>query len=600
MSRLTSEDSTSKHSITRARVSKTPRSRASAVGCLLLFGLPFALGGLFVGGLAAKALLKSFEARSWVEVPAEILSAELEVSTDSDSTTYSVAASYRYQYRGETFAGSRVSFHSGKDNIGSYHQDTAAKLKRARADGVSIPCYVNPENPREAVLFRQVRWGLVTFMGLFGLLFAGVGFGIMIFGFIGSRRVAEDERRQEDNPLEPWKWKPAWAEGRIRSSNLNKLKFAAGFALFWNLISLPVLFLVPAEITEKGNYLAALGLIFPLLGIGMIVWAIRSFLRWRRFGESVLEMPKVPGVVGGPLAGVIRANMARPPASSFSQTLSCLRLRRTGSGKNRSTQETVLWQERHGIKRSAISTTGGEVAIPVLFAIPYDARETDETDSDDRTVWRLEVTAEMPGIDYSASFEVPVFTTEESSPTFQVQEEAVGAMVVEIPDEELLRQSRVEIEPLPGGGSRFHFPMARFPGQAAGLTIFLLFWGGAIGLMINGDVPFLFPLIFALFGVLILLATLDLWLGIQQIDASTRGLVLRSGLVAPLFVRTLGTENIAEIRAAEGMRSGNRVYYDVKVRSRGGKERSAGKRLDDKKQAELIVRLVQEALGPGR
>ncbi len=565
---------------------------------MVLFGLPFALAGLFAGGFAAKSLVKAFEARSWVEVPAQILSAELEVSSGSDSTTYSVNARYRYTYRGKTYTGTRVSFHGGADNIGSFHQDTAAKLREAQTTDALVPCYVDPEAPEEAVLFRQVRWGMVMFLGLFGLLFGGVGFGIMIFGVIGSRRVAADERRQQEKPQEPWTWKQDWADGRILSSNKKTLIFSTGFALFWNLISLPVLFIVPTEVSEKGNYLALLGLVFPLVGFGLIIWAVRSWLRWRRFGESIFEMPKVPGIVGGPLAGVVRATMARPPETSFRQTLSCVQIRRTSSGKNSNTTEKVIWQERRKIKRSSLTSTGKEVTIPVFFAIPYDARETDEKDSSNRTVWRLEVEAEVPGIDYSASFEVPVFMTPESSPIYEPQEEVVEAVVEKLPDEELLRLSRVEVEPLSGGGHRFHFPMARYPGQAAGLTLFLALWGGAIALMLHLDAPFLFPLAFGLFGMLILFGVLDLWLGIQQIDASPRDLVLRSGLVAPLFVRTLGAEDIAEIRAAEGMRSGKHLFYDVKVRSRGGKERVAGKRLAEKDQAELIVRMIQQSLGP--
>ena len=48
------------------------------LGCLILFALPFAAGGLVVGYLASRSLITWYEARQWVETPARILQADLE------------------------------------------------------------------------------------------------------------------------------------------------------------------------------------------------------------------------------------------------------------------------------------------------------------------------------------------------------------------------------------------------------------------------------------------------------------------------------------------------------------------------------------------
>ena len=97
------------------------------------------------------------------------------------------------------------------------------------------------------------------------------------------------------------------------------------------------------------------------------------------------------------------------PLNGIQTKLSCVRPRTTGSGKNRSTPETVLWQDQH-------QTAGGMTdAIAVRFAIPADRRATDDTDPDDQIVWRLNTRAELPGVDFAAQFEVPVFKTTPSS-----------------------------------------------------------------------------------------------------------------------------------------------------------------------------------------
>jgi hypothetical protein len=47
----------------------------------------------------------------------------------------------------------------------------------------------------------------------------------------------------------------------------------------------------------------------------------------------------------------------------------------------------------------------------VEFQIPSDCEPSDERNPNDRTLWRLTASAKVPGIDYSATFEVPVFKT---------------------------------------------------------------------------------------------------------------------------------------------------------------------------------------------
>ena len=78
--------------------------------------------------------------------------------------------------------------------------------------------------------------------------------------------------------------RPEWASGQIVSSEKTKMIFAIAFTFFWCVVSLPLVFFLPAEIYEKGNTIALVGLVFPAVGIGLLIWAARLVGRFWKFG----------------------------------------------------------------------------------------------------------------------------------------------------------------------------------------------------------------------------------------------------------------------------------------------------------------------------
>ena len=93
----------------------------------------------------------------------------------------------------------------------------------------------------------------------------------------------------------------------------------------------------------------------------------------------------------------------------------------TGSGKNRSTSERILWTDEQQ------AGTGVGDAVPVAFYIPNDCRETDSDNADNIVLWRLKVTAKEPGVDDAAQFEVPVFKVAETPEQIQPSGSLAGA-----------------------------------------------------------------------------------------------------------------------------------------------------------------------------
>jgi Protein of unknown function (DUF3592) len=103
----------------------------------LLFGIPFTVGGVFAGILPiAKTTSTWVETRNWIPIQADVISAELKRSNDSEgSTTYRVEADYRYQfgYAGVEYRAKRVGLdYSGSDNIGEWHQHIMTNLLKQK------------------------------------------------------------------------------------------------------------------------------------------------------------------------------------------------------------------------------------------------------------------------------------------------------------------------------------------------------------------------------------------------------------------------------------------------------------------------------------
>ena len=353
-----------------------------------------------------------------------------------------MTAEYAYEYGGQKYNGSRVGLFSGSDNIGSFHQDAYRELSKYQKSGKPFRCYVNPDRPDQALLYRDLRWAMVAFQLLFVLVFGGIGFGLVIGGLIGHHKGRAGLALTAAHPEAPWMWKADWAAGQIVSSSKATMLVVSVFAILWNAISSPLWFVLPGEILDKRNYVALLGLLFPAVGLFLAGWAIYCLLQWRKFGQSVFRMASVPGVIGGQLAGVIQTSAKVRPEDGFHLLLRCVHRVATGSGKSRSTSETILWEDERIVMHELLEDQAEQSAIPVVFQIPYDCRPSDEQNTDDQTIWRLRAAAAVPGIDYSATFDVPVFKTPQSDPNFVPDQGAMAEYVAPpAPERELRRRA---------------------------------------------------------------------------------------------------------------------------------------------------------------
>lgn len=270
---------------------------------MVLFSLPFAGVGLGLLILSIIPTLYEWQTMSrWQSTPASVTQAELKVSHGDDSTSYQATATYSYTINGRTYTNSRVGINSGYDNIGSWQKDKSAALKRHRRNKDLIIVYVNPNDPQDSIIYPELRIGLFIFKIIFALIFGGVGFGLLFFNLRKNTRT--DPQQLTSN--KPWEADKDW-QNPIKSNAQLGIWVAWGFTIFWNLISFPIaISAIPTELA-KNNYPALLILLFPLVGLFLFRWALKSTAAWRHFGPTPLWLEPTPVLLAGTLAALLNA-----------------------------------------------------------------------------------------------------------------------------------------------------------------------------------------------------------------------------------------------------------------------------------------------------
>ncbi|MBM4163900.1 MAG: DUF3592 domain-containing protein [Lentisphaerae bacterium] len=360
---------------------------------LIPCGLIFLGVGAGFGFFSVRTLLRAETMRAWRETPATVLACSLDISRGSKGgSTYRVSASYRYEADGRSHIGERVTLHSGSDNIGRFHQRVHATLDACKRNNQPTTCWVNPADPTEAILIRTIRPELVVFFHLFVLAFGGVGLGIVVYGLtlLTPRKVTRDGLIAMRDPyahcglvavavvLNGYIGWTLWMEWRVLSPDL-----------------LPWYAWLPA----------AAGLLLAII-------AGHRWARFRRFGVSVLALSSATVVTGGPLSGTLRIPAKRPFNADVELKLTCVRQYTTGSGKHRSTNRDVLWQDETCAPTHASGAF--ETPVPVRFALPADQPATTANGGCDGVYWQLTASASMTGVDYKAVFDIPVRQTKSS------------------------------------------------------------------------------------------------------------------------------------------------------------------------------------------
>jgi len=366
------------------------------------------------------------------------------------------------------------------------------------------------------------------------------------------------------------------------------------FAVLWNLISIPLLFIIPGELEH--NRLAIIGLLFPVIGGGLLVWAVMTTMRWHTFGPSRFEM--AAATLGGQLSGTIHTHLANAHSFPVTLQLTCLDRRTRGSGENRDTLENILWREEYVVPEGHVGFGAGGTSIPVRFAIPTDARETTAVERSDGIVWVLSAQASLPGVDFKDDFDVPVRRGQPaaivaSTPidTFAPAREPISPMD--------LAASGIRITPT-SGGTQYYFAAARNASFAIGLTFFTMLWTGALWLQYTLGFPRLFVVVTGAFELLLILILLEIWFGTTTVTMSSDSVHRRHAILGVGRTRIIPKRSITRLDLHISMQSTGRSgipYYELRAMLDTGRRKHLGSGIRNKRHAEWLIERMRSEVG---
>jgi hypothetical protein len=444
------------------------------------------------------------------------------------------------------------------------------------------------------------------------------GLTLVIFGWFAGKRPRRSVQLRAAHPQQPWRWRGDWMEGRADNSVRHPVFFLWVFVVFFGVISLVAFWLVGRS-GRAGGGTAWLGLVFPLVGLAVAGFAAQATRVWRRFGRASLTLTAPPVPPGGVLTGELRVPARLEPEHVFYLRLSCVRRTTARREKQRVTTERILWQDEKWFRPNVPEPEAGTTRLPVFFQLPAGLPESTPGDGDG-VQWRLEASAKVSGPDFHGTFEVPVFNplvlqpgpapadsdppvTHHSSPVTSVPSplpvpDPTLAWQLTLDEVRQKIQSRIQVVDTPAGRD-FIFPAGRNPGIVAGASVIWLIWTGVVGCMIWWRAPLLFALVFAAGDALMSLFLLDLWLRRDCVRVTPAQLKIQTSWLAYRRETVLAAADVASLKADRGDTAGHAAYYDLRIRTRNGREHVAAKFLSHKPEADWLLRQMAAVLKRG-
>jgi len=560
---------------------------------VFLFALPFfGFGVGFFSFMVYPDLRDWMNAQDWLATDATLIDANLKINRSSKSTTYEATATYQYSFHGQSYTNNRVALSTGADNIGSFQAALGRQLENSYHQKRPIRVWVNPNNPQQSLIDRSMRWGLISLKLIFVLAFTGFG---ALFMYAATTKKAKQRTNLSgaSSDDKPWLSNKEWSSPVILSSAKKTLWMMWAFAVFWNALTIPVAFQVPKALS-KGEYGILVALIFNVIGVVLLILAMRKTLEWKKYGASPLTMDPHPGSIGGQVGGYIDVNIPFKTDHDYKITLSNIHSYVSGSGKNRSRHESVEWQDVAHVK-GAPGSKGTRVSF--CFDVPSGLTGS-QPHSNNHYKWNLGLTINLPGIDLDRTYEIPVFATGEQSRYVDQDriEQQFDEASVDLP---------YTIQPH-SDGTHLYFPPGRSKGMAFILsTVGSLFMGTGIFLgyqywtasrpetmlLIMGSAFFLVGLLLDLGGVYTLINSLEVMVGNSGVKT------IRKIAGIPLFQRNAARHEIRDIKVKRGAQSGNTVYYSIFIHTNQGKQIKVGESFVGASSAEKSAAQIKKWLG---
>lgn len=441
-------------------------------------------------------------------------------------------------------------------------------------------------------LLRGGRWGEGAMLLVVGALAVVVGLALVW----RARALAADadavQRRMDADPAHPWRWRPDWAAGTVTHDPSTGATTLGLLAVVWNLVALPAAWIALEQWRRTGDPRLLVVLAFPLVGVTVVAAAARAGFRRLAHGVSTVRLGTVPGVPGRALAGKVHVPARLEAREGVQVTLSAIRLEVRTSGRSRSVREGIAWQaaDRFAARRGPRTD---ETLVAFRFALPADAPPSSpaywETE---RVLWRVDVAAQVPGVDYAARFEVPVFPLADGE---QPDRDEVAATAP-------LRADATE-PPLPlrrtATGVALRLGPARSPGPAVLLAGFAAAWLAFTALLPAAGAPLVFPVVFGALGVAMLAGAVVQLALVTEVEADGSRLRVQRSLAGVPWGFSIAAGDLRAFEVVIGFTSGQTAWHRVVARDRLDRRRLVAGGIRERWRAEWLAEELARATGVG-
>ena len=446
---------------------------------------------------------------------------------------------------------------------------------------------------------------------IYGLAFAGFGGGLIYAAFAGNSKLKKQAEIEAAHPQTPWLWRTDWAGRRAKSHNKDSQIGWWIAAIFCSMIFFPFVAMIAQKYRGNGDpgIFVAIGL--SVTAALLITGAVRATIRRRRFGDAYFEFDALPFSPGERMSGRIHLKLDTRAEYGIALRLECARTIRTGLDGNRTTSRVVLWKGEKSVPSGAIGPGPLGRAIPVEFELPPDAHSTTHQNLNDQVTWTLYVRADVPGVNYTDKFEIPVFRS--AKPALHANDAQAPAPIgpkvfgfprVVISDQDgetVARPANAKvIVTMQSGRTEFNFPAFRTPARALILFGVCLLWSGLVYLMYLKHAPWFFFVAFGFADLFILAGFLHVTFGSARIAVGNGEILWRRGILGLGAPRRIPFDNVESVTPTANLGQGGSsaaVPFAIQLRTKDGRVFTLADEIASRQEVRWVVSQIESLVG---
>jgi len=216
---------------------------------------------------------------------------------------------------------------------------------------------VNPADPSESVVDRELRRGRVLFLAGVATLLGGGGLlaiGITVYSTFGKRKHPAPAPGPNDH------------RRVVRSDRLSGVFVLGVIAVVWNLLTWPIAASVILDVVkEQREPMTLFVVLFPVAGVILASFVVSEYRKVRRYGKTFVRFESPLMRLGERLAGHVSFSRVDEPEEGFRVALLAEEIE-PGPGEQR--RRAPRWLQR--VESRAERDAAGGVRIPFAFDVP--------------------------------------------------------------------------------------------------------------------------------------------------------------------------------------------------------------------------------------